>query len=67
MPKQPTIRPTYKSDAKYFRRLAHAIERDLAKPQWWRDRAIAYVNLLVAQFEEADNVWEEKAPTQEET
>lgn len=56
MPKQPVIRPSYRSDAKYFRRLAHAIENDLAKPFWWRAKMVEKVNQLVIEFEAADNV-----------
>ena len=65
MPKQPILRPSYLSDAKYFRRLVHAIQHDEAKPEWWRLRLIAKVNDLITEFEGADDV--QKEATAEET
>lgn len=63
--KQPVLRPSYQSDAKYFRRLAHAVENDLAKPPAWRKATIAQIQALITTFEGADNVWQEETPSPE--
>ena len=66
MAKKPVLRPSYKSDAKYLRRLMHAIERDEAKPKWWRDSTIIQISILINQFEVADGLGEETpSPTEE--
>lgn len=66
MPKQPILRPSYQSDAKYFRRLGYAVEHDEAKPKDWRDRVARKIQDLITEFEGADDVrTEETTPPQE--